>query len=45
MLTVAVFSLVIYYWAMAVKLPKEEMLNLVNRQAARTEELPPAPRH
>jgi amino acid transporter len=45
MLTVAVFSLVIYYWAIAVKLPREEMLNLVNRQAARTEELPPAPRH
>jgi amino acid transporter len=45
MLTVAVFSLVIYYWAIAVKLPREEMLNLVNRQAARTDELPEAPRH
>jgi amino acid transporter len=34
MLIVAVFSLVIYYWAMAVKLPRAEMLNLVGRQAA-----------
>ncbi len=34
MLIVALFSLVIYYWAMATKLPKEEMLNLVERQAA-----------
>ena len=33
MLVVAVFSLVIYYWAMAVKLPRAEMLNLVERQA------------
>jgi amino acid transporter len=31
---VAAFSLVIYYWAMAVRLPREEMLNLVERQAA-----------
>jgi amino acid transporter len=30
---VAVFSLVIYYWAMATKLPKEEMLDLVERQS------------
>jgi amino acid transporter len=29
---VAVFSLVIYYWAMATKLPREEMLALVNSQ-------------
>jgi amino acid transporter len=34
MLIVAVFSLVIYYWAQATKLPREEMLNLVGRQAA-----------
>jgi amino acid transporter len=34
MLVVAAFSLVIYYWAQAVKLPKEEMLNLVERQSA-----------
>jgi amino acid transporter len=33
MLVVAVFSLVIYYWAMAVKLPRQEMLDLVGRQA------------
>ena len=34
MVIVAVFSLVIYYWAQATKLPREEMLNLVERQAA-----------
>ena len=33
MLVVAAFSLVIYYWAMAVKLPRQEMLDLVGRQA------------
>jgi amino acid transporter len=32
-LIVAVFSLVIYYWSMATKLPKEEMLDLVARQS------------
>jgi amino acid transporter len=31
---VAVFSLAIYFWAMYTKLPKDEMLELVNRQAA-----------
>ncbi len=31
---VAVFSLIIYYWAMATKVPRAEMLNLVERQAA-----------
>jgi amino acid transporter len=30
---VAVFSLVIYYWAMATRLPKEEMMLLVDQQA------------
>jgi len=47
MLIVAVFGLVIYYWAMATRLPREEMLNLVNRQAAHgaEDELPPAPSH
>jgi hypothetical protein len=30
---VAVFSLIIYYWAMATRLPKAEMLNLVERQS------------
>jgi amino acid transporter len=33
MLVVAAFSLVIYYWAQAVRLPREEMMNLVERQA------------
>ena len=33
MLLVAAFSLVIYYWAMATRLPKAEMLNLVERQS------------
>ena len=33
MVVVAAFSLAIYYWAMAVKLPRKEMLNLVGRQA------------
>jgi amino acid transporter len=30
---VAAFSLVIYYWAMATKLPRAEMMNLVERQS------------
>jgi amino acid transporter len=34
MVVVAAFSLAIYYWAMATKLSRNEMLNLVNRQAA-----------
>jgi amino acid transporter len=34
MVIVAVFSLVIYYWAVATKLPKEEMLYLIERQGA-----------
>jgi hypothetical protein len=33
MLVVAVFSLVIYYWAIATRLPRAEMLNLVERQS------------
>ncbi len=33
MLVVAVFSLIIYYWAMATRLPRAEMLNLVERQS------------
>jgi len=44
MLIVAGFSLVIYYWAMATKLSRAEMLDLVGRQAA-VPELPEAPRH
>jgi amino acid transporter len=33
MLVVAVFSLIIYYWAMATKLPKAEMLRLIEAQS------------
>ena len=43
MLVVAAFALVIYYWARAVRLPREEMLALVERQAApEMEEAPTA---
>jgi len=38
---VAVFSLAIYYWAMYSKLPQEEMLELVNRQAGEHDVPPP----
>jgi amino acid transporter len=38
---VAAFSLAIYYWAMYTKLPKEEMLELVNRQAGEHDVPPP----
>jgi amino acid transporter len=38
MLVVAAFSLVIYYWAQFTKLPREEMLELVNRQAGEAPE-------
>src|SRR6266566_4823980 len=38
-LAVAGFSVVIYYWAMRTKLPREEMLLLVNKQSGQ-EELP-----
>ena len=37
MVAVAGFSLIIYYWAMWTKLPREEMLDLVNRQAGEQE--------
>ncbi len=37
MLIVAVFSLVIYFWAMAARLPEEEMLRLVGDQAVQPE--------
>jgi amino acid transporter len=39
---VAVFALVIYFWAQASRLPREEMLSLVEEQAATPTE-PPAP--
>jgi amino acid transporter len=41
MVVVAAFSLAIYYWAQATRLPREEMLNLVGRQS--TVEEPPGP--
>jgi amino acid transporter len=44
MLIVAVFGLIIYYWAMVTRLPREEMLNLVGRQATHGEE-PEVPHH
>jgi len=37
MVVVAGFSLIIYYWAMWTKLPREEMLTLVNRQSGEQE--------
>ena len=44
MLIVAVFSVAIFYWAMATRLPREEMLYLVERQGMHGEE-PEMPRH
>jgi amino acid transporter len=44
MLVVAAFSVAIYFWAMATKLPRDEMLLLVNKQGGESE-LPEAPRH
>jgi amino acid transporter len=44
MLIVAVFGLAIYYWAMATRLPREEMLALVERQGAHGDE-PEVPHH
>jgi amino acid transporter len=44
MLIVAAFSVAIYYWAMATRLPREEMLYLVERQGAHGDE-PEVPRH
>ena len=41
---VAGFSLIIYYWAMWTKLPRQEMLDLVNRQAGE-QELPDSGAH
>jgi amino acid transporter len=39
MLVIAVFSLIIYYWAQLSRLPRDEMLNLVGRQAAAKDEI------
>ncbi len=44
-LVVVAFSVAIYFWAMATKLPRDEMLLLVNKQGGGEEELPPAIRH
>jgi amino acid transporter len=44
MLVVAVFSVAIFYWAMATRLPTEEMMYLVDRQAEHGEE-PEVPSH
>jgi amino acid transporter len=44
LLIVAAFSLAIYFWAQAVRLPRNEMLNLVERQGAPGDE-PEVPRH
>ena len=41
LVVIAVFSLVIYYWAIAVRLPREEMLALVEAQSGE-EDVPPA---
>ena len=42
MAIVAVFALVIYFWAQAVRLPREEMQNLVERQSGEQEAITPA---
>jgi amino acid transporter len=39
MLVVALFSLAIYYWAQAVRLPREDMLSLVNRQSGTPDQI------
>jgi amino acid transporter len=40
LLIIAAFSLVIYFWAVAVRLPREEMLELVSEQSGE-EDVPP----
>jgi hypothetical protein len=45
MLVVAAFSLAIFFWAQATKLPRAEMLDLVARQSAPQPDLPEVPRH
>jgi amino acid transporter len=44
MLIVVVFGVAIYYWAMVTRLPREEMLALVERQGSHGDE-PEVPRH
>jgi hypothetical protein len=41
LLIIAAFSVGIYFWAMAVKLPREEMLALVSAQSAEADVPPP----
>jgi amino acid transporter len=45
MVIVLIFTLVIYYWAVAVALPREEVLRLVELQSSRMADVPDAPRH
>lgn len=45
MLVVAGFSLIIYYWAMWAKLPRQDMKRLVELQSARMGDVPATPRH
>jgi amino acid transporter len=44
-IVILVFTLVIYYWATAVALPREEMLRLVALQGQRMADAPEQPRH
>jgi amino acid transporter len=44
-LIIAAFTLIIYYWATAVALPREEMLRLVSLQSERMADAPEQPRH
>jgi amino acid transporter len=44
-IVVAAFTLVIYYWAVATSLPREEMLRLVSLQSERMTDVPDIPRH
>jgi hypothetical protein len=45
MVAVAGFSLIVYYWAIFTRLPREEMMELVAKQSGAPDDLPPAPRH
>ena len=42
---VAAFTLVIYYWAVATSLSREEMLRLISLQSERMTDVPDQPRH
>ena len=45
MLVILAWTLIIFYWALAVSLPREEVLKLVDLQAARMGDAPEQPRH